>query len=256
MPALLFDGVDDRLRWTTLAAALGNVSNGPWTCAALVKRNTFTTFDAVAYLNEYDGVEELTQAGCSILDTDVVGVDVGALLPKGTATIANNDVRIVCASKGAGSVAPRGGIKNLTAGSAWTHEAFSSALADQVAANRLEIAVWISTGDPFDGWIGLVGFWEGAMSDAQKEELSTNARTSDWWSHSFGQPMFLAELNVAAASVVDLAANASATAHVGTTLDGAETLAGWNFNGIGGAAPPPTVPVLPQVLMHGARSYT
>src|SRR6202008_1241496 len=110
--------------------------------------------------------------------------------------------------KGAGSVAPRLGWK-LGSGGGWTHENAGSSMVDQIAATILDIGVWEGTSDPANAWIGVVAWWEGAMSDVNKEALDDNWRTSDLWLSAHGQPTFLAELNVAAGRVVDLAGNAS-----------------------------------------------
>jgi hypothetical protein len=100
----------------------------------------------------------------------------------------------------------------------------------------------------FDGWVGVVAWWEGAMSQANKEALDNNWRTSDLWNSAHGQPTFLCECNVAGASVTDLAGNASSPSVTGTTLDAAETLDSWNFDGTGFVVDNTTKPVLPGLF--------
>lgn len=240
MGVLQFDGVDDRLRWTTLAGALQNVSDGAWTVAALVKRSGLTTWDAMSYLLSGSGAGT-TEAGISFgqdvgseehIKVDITG-EAGSSFP--TALTSTASPYLLVASKAAGTVAPRLAWK-LGSGGLWTHENGASTVPDQaIATFALDIGSW-QNGDFFLGWIGVIGWWEGAMSDANKEALDNNWRTSDWWNSAHGRPLFLAELNVAGASVVDLAGNASSLTATGTTLDAAETLDSWNFNGIGAPA--------------------
>jgi hypothetical protein len=236
---LLFDGVDDVLKWSSLGTALANVSDGAWTLAALLKGVAITPLsssDAVSYLLSGSGAGTV-EAGVSFEAADNLVVDVSGQPASGTALV-DAQTYIVVAKKAAGTVRPTYDWINGPLGS-WTHAAPAggAALADQVAATMLEIGAW-QGGDPFDGYIGLVGWWEGAMSNAQTEALSSFWRTSDWWNHAFGQPKFLAELNVAGGSVIDLAGNASSLVATGTTVDAGESLDAWNFDGYGGIAIP------------------
>lgn len=233
MGVLLFDGVDDRLRWTTLAQALKDVSDGAWTLAALVKRQTpISTYDGICYLLSGTG-NGTTEAGVSFRDDNTLLADIAGVNGCFTSTPLTSTASpyLLVVSKGSGTVQPRVGWK-LGSGGSWSHETFPVSVPDQIDATILEIGAW-ETGDPFEGYIGLVAWWEGAMSDANKEALDDNWRTSDWWNSVHGQPKFLAELNVAGASVIDLAGNASDLAVTGTTLDGGETLDSWNFDGTG-----------------------
>ena len=233
MGCLDFDGVDDKLKWTTLAQALKDVSDGAWTLAILLKRDGTGTFDAIAYLLSGSGVGT-AEAGLSFDSTNKTLVDVAGLGANGpTALASTTSPYLIVVSKGAGSVAPRVGFK-LGSGGAWTHENTDASVPDQIDATMLEIGAW-EGGDPFNGHIGVVAWWEGAMSDANKEALDNNWRTSDLWTSAHGTPVFLAELNVAGSSVVDLAGNASSLTATGTTLDAAETLDSWNFDGTGAA---------------------
>ena len=234
MGSLQFDGVDDRLEWTTLAAALANVSDGAWTMAALVKRSALLpgpAFGAVGYLTTDPNP---SRAGFSFSFAEIGVVDVGVGSTFTSVLDSLTSPYLVVVSKAAGAVAPRLGWK-LGSGGAWTHENGDTALADALAANSVEIGSWQGQ-DFLPGWVGVVAFWEGAMSDANKEALDDNWRTSDWWNSAHGTPAFLAELNVAGSSVVDLAENASSLTATGTTLDSGETLNDWNFNGKGAVA--------------------
>ena len=234
MGVLKFDDVDDRLRWSTLAAAIGNLPTGAWTVSTLFRRETSTTFDALTYLLTGGGV---VQAGVSITDSDAARVDTVEAPETTTGLFTNTTGPIMVAvSKAAGTVAPRFHYKIGTGGT-WVHTTPATTMPNKSASTVLDVGVWQATSDPFDGWIGLIGYWSGSMSDANVEALSTNWRTSDWWLNAHGTPVFLSEHNVAAASVVDLAGNATALTNTGPTLDAAETLSTWNFNGTGGGAP-------------------
>lgn len=234
MGVLKFDGTDDRLRWTTLAAALGNTSDGAFTMAVLCKRNAATGWGGLSYLESAGG--STAQQGLSFNGTtDDMTIDTGSPIQFAGTFTSTASPYLFVVSKVAGSATPRLGWK-LGSGGAWAHVAGDFATGDAIASNTLDIGVLTGTVDPFNGWVGVVAWWEGAMSDANKELLDDNWRTSDLWSSAHGQPTFLAELNVAAASVVDLAGNASVSSHVGTTLDAAETLNSWSFDGTGIAA--------------------
>jgi len=230
MGVLKFDGSDDGLKFVTLNPVLANVTDGPWTFASVVKRNSETTWDPISVL--LSGTDAGTQEASlwlNINDDLVVAVD-GTADRTVAGTFTTGPYMFVV-SKGAGTVAPRGAYKTGSGG-AWTHADFDGTVADQIAATMLQIGAR-GTADFFDGWQGINAWWEGAMSDANKEALGTNWRTSDLWNSAHGTPAFLAELNVVGASVFDLAVNASGLTATGTTLDGAETLDGWTFNGKG-----------------------
>lgn len=207
---------------------------------AVVKWVGVGDFNAVSYLLAGAGT---TQAGLSYSSSTTHGI-VDVLAGSNFTSVINNTANpyMFAVSKGAGSVAPKLGWK-LGSGGAWTHDTAGTALNDQSAANAIDVGVWQSTGDPANAWIGVVAWYEGAMSDVNKEALDDNWRTSDLWNSAHGTPTFLIECNVAAASVVDLAGNASVSSHVGTTLDAGETLNSWNFDGTGVAAAPPPLPL-------------
>jgi len=236
MGVLQFNGTSDHVRWTTLAAALQNVSDGAFTCAALVRGVGMTVgadFDAIAYLLSGTG-NGVVEAGLSFDAADQLVCDNGTTAPSSGTSLVDATTYIVVTKKAAGTV--RVTYDWFPFGGAWSHAApgGGNTTPDQTAATMLEIGSWQNGSDLFDGYIGLVGFWEGDMTNLQTEALSTNWRTSDWWTHAFGQPKFLCELNVAGSSLTDLAGNASALTATGTTLDGAQTLNSWNFNGTGG----------------------
>lgn len=230
MGVLKFDGTDDQLKWTTLASALSNVSDGAWTVAVLFKHENIAVFNGLSYLHN-SGTPVAGVSYSPSVQSWAVDIGSGVIIN----TDANNTASpyMLVVSKGSGTVVPRAAWK-LGSGGGWTHENFNGSIANQSAATDIQIGTWDDT-DFADAWIGLIAWWEGAMSDAHKELLDNNWATSDWWHSPHGNPAFLAELNVAAGSVVDLAGNASAASHTGTSLDAGETLDSWDFNGVGTA---------------------
>jgi len=250
MGVLQFNGTSDRIRWTSLASALANASDGAFTIAVLHKRDSIPAATTglvymIAGANAEVGIG--LWGGPGGITPYRPFMDISGEGTKTFTSILNNttDSILFVVSKAAGTVAPRLGWKLEPAG-AWTHENAGATLPDQTAADALEVGTWLNS-EFSAAHIGLVGVWEGAMSDANKEALDDNWRTSDWWNSAHGQPVFLAEFNVAGASVVDLAGNASSPTVSGTTLDGAETLDSWNFDGMGAA---------PQILRPDADIAT
>jgi len=234
MGVLKFNGTSDRLKWTTLASALSTVSAGAYTSAYVFKRATVGgDFDALSYLLSGTG-NGVAEAGASIttgnrLLNDAGGSeDTNASNPLFNTT---NAVYMAVVSKAAGNGAQIYS-QFVKSSSTWNHYT-SSALGDQTAATMLEIGAWQAANDFFRDWMGIVAYWSGEMTQANKQALATNWKTSDLWNSAHGQPVFLAQLNIAGASVVDLAGNASALTATGTTLDSGETLSAWNFDGTG-----------------------
>jgi hypothetical protein len=237
MGVLQFDGATGQLKWETLAAPLANVTDGAWTMAALVKIADFGHFNGIAYMLSGigAGTSEAGLSYSSSVSSMTVDVESGRTFPSDFSS--TTTTYLFAVSKAAGSSIPRLGWK--AAGGGWTHEdSGDGTLADQVDGAQIQIGTWQDT-DHFEGHIGLVAFWEGAMSDGDKEALDDNWRTSDWWTSAHGQPVFLAELNVIGLIVVDLAGNASDLTDISVLLDAGETLNSWNFDGEG-SGPEPT----------------
>lgn len=233
MGVLQFNGSSDRISWVTLTSTLQNVSDGAWTMAILMKMSDLGHFNAFSYMLAGGSA----RVGCSYSSTSGAPfIDAGGGKNFPTDLTSTTSPYLLAVSKAAGSVAPRISWKLGSAGS-WVTEDSSNTMSDTVASDSLEVGVWQTTADFFEGWIGVVAWWEGAMSDTNKQALDDNWRTSDLWNSAHGQPKFLVQLNVAAGSVVDLAGNASGLVASGTTLDAGETLDSWNFNGVGGADP-------------------
>jgi hypothetical protein len=254
---LRFDG-GDWMRFASLTSALANTSDGAWTVAVLLKPAVLSTFQGYAYLCSAGPV---TEAGLSrenianSLQTDVSGYG-----NKGDALSSTTETYIAVAAKGAGTV-PVNYHRYVRSTTTWSGPTSTGGanLADQIAATMLEIGTWQGGSDTANAWIGLVAFWEGEMSTTNVQHLDDSWQTSDWYSNAHGTPTALIELNVAAASAVDLIGNATSLSVTGApTLDSGETLASFNFNGTGAAATAPAVPqrrVYPMALarMHGPK---
>lgn len=226
MGVLSFNNTSDKLTWTTLASPIANLN--AHTFAVLFRRGGTGQFDALGYTLDTGDA----QCGVSIANDDGLITDTGTGSRSTPGIITNTTLPyIVAVSKAAGTATPR--FSWMLSGGGWTHDDGSSTEDAPTATDSLEIGVWEASFDWFNGHIGLVAFWSGAMSDTDKEALDNNWQTSDWWNSAHGQPVFLAELNVAGASVVDLAGNATGLTASGTTLDAAQTLASWNFDGTG-----------------------
>ena len=242
MGVLLFDGVDDKLKWTTLASALSNVTVGTATAAFLIKPvglNTGSTFDAFGYLLSGTGAGT-AQFGLSASNGDNPVGDYGAPTST-TVPVVDGETYILVIRKPTAADLDVNYSRYTRSTDTWAHQALTGIGKAEVAATMLELCAWQGD-DPYDGYMGVAAFWEGSMSQAQVEELSVNWATSDWWNNSLGNPAFLVELNVAAASVTDLAGNASSLTATGTTLDAGETLDTWNFDGTGSGGPQ-TIPL-------------
>lgn len=232
MGVLLFDGVNDQIKFQTITAVLADVTDGAWTMAFLCKFADFSHFNALGYLLA-GAPAGVAKAGLSYNSsvTDMF-VDVSSGSEFDTPTIDQTSSPYMFAvSKAAGTATPRLAYK-LGSGGSWSHADGSANIGDQIDSTQLQIGSW-EDGDFFEGHIGLVGAWEGAMSDGNKEALDDGWRTSAWWNSAHGRPLFLAELNVAASSVVDIAGNASNLTGAEPTLDSGETLNDWTFDGAG-----------------------
>ena len=237
--AVRFNG--GSFKWTSLLTALQNTSDGAVTAAFVIKRAVDdANFHGLGYLLSSTG-NGVTEFGLSIegstnqdsLLADINGESVlrgnTPTQPTITGTIESYFLVI---SKAAGTSAITFSVYPKSVAT-WTHVTSNNTLGNQTAATMLELGAW-QTGDLFNGWMAVAAFWEGEMSQANKEALVTNWRTSDLWTSAHGQPTFLTELNTA--TPTDLAGNASSRTTTGSapTLDAAETMAGWNFDGTGG----------------------
>lgn len=231
MGVLRFDATPDWIRFQTLATPIANVSDGAFTIAVLLKQAVDGgTFQAYTYLCT---AGPIVRQGLSRDSSGMLINDAGDT--NGTLDIAGTtETYIAVVRKAAGSSLCTYSLFSKGAGTWATEGNGSTSLADSVAATMIEIGTFQGGSDLANAWIGLLGYWEGDMTQANVQHLDDNWRTSDWWTNPHGQPKALIECNIAAASLVDLAGNASNVLVTGTpTLDGAETLSSWNFDGTG-----------------------
>lgn len=223
--------------FSTLAAAVANAPTGAHTIACVFKRVAVTAdYDGLAYLNS---AGPTAQTGMSIeaaVDGSHLLMDVGlgGSPPAGVAAGSATENYGAVIGKAAGTVAPRYSIYTKS-NTTITHGNHSTASANRAACTTLEIGAWQST-DWGNQWMAVIGIWNVDIVDANRAALFTNWRTSDFYNHASGTPVCLIELNTA--TPTDLIGNVTArsTSGTGPTLDAAETIGSWNFDGTGGAA--------------------
>jgi hypothetical protein len=226
---LRFDGAD-WVRFSTVASALANTSDGAWTVAILLKQAVDSGFQAYTYLTS---AGPITEAGLSRNTSGLMLTDADSYSSTGLDIAGTTETYIAVAAHAAGAAPITYHLFSKSLGT-WGTPIVGANFANQVACTGLEIGTFQGGGDLANAWIGLVGFWEGAMSTANVNTLDDNWRTSDWWANAHGQPTALIEMNVAAASLVDLVGNATNLSVTGTpTLDSGETLSSFNFDGTG-----------------------
>lgn len=223
----------NRVKWTTLTAALRDVSDGAHTLIMGAKRATDDgNFHGLSYLLSSTG-DGVVENGLSLNSSDALVVDADGFAASTITITGTTETYVIACRKAAGNAALTYSryVKSTTT---WTHHSPGNR-PDQTDATMLEVGAW-QNGDFFDGWIPFVAWYEGVMSQADLEATVTNWQTSDLWNSAHGTPAFLVEGNVAGASWTDLASNASSITVTGTSLDAGETFASWNFNGTGAAA--------------------
>jgi hypothetical protein len=232
----------NRVKWQTLATPLANVGDGAFTAAWVHKRaSTSFGYQALGYGLSGAGAGT-AEHGMSITNSNAPTPNMptmdasGAAIPTTLTEASTTEYYATVLRKAAGSSAVNYS-RYVRSTTTWTHEAVA-AVADQIAFTQLELGAW-QGGDFGDEWLAANAWWEGNMSQANVQALVTNWRTSDLWQSAHGQPVFLVEGNVTGASLVDLAGNASNITVTGTSLDAAETMDSWNYDGLGG---PPLVP--------------
>jgi hypothetical protein len=234
---LSFDGVDDWAQAATLTQVVKDIPNGAYTIAYVFRRTSTGTFDGIGYLS----AAGVALVGCSFDSASDLNSDTpnapGAASNSSVDLTQTTDTNIVVLSKPAGSSVVTYRWKKEPAGG-WSSQASPGPEIAEADATALDIANWVG-GDFWAMKLGLIGIWDVALSQTDAEALDDNWRTSDWWTNAGGQPKCLVELNTL--TPVDLAGNATAWTVSGATLDGAETLDAWNFDGTGAPAPAPSV---------------
>jgi len=173
--AFLFDGVDDRLAFTTLSTALRNLPTGAFTAAILMSRSSWTGgsdgWDIGWVLNDTPGPPFAVRAGfewqsSTILSQQDNGANHNWTHGLGTLT----SIPLLCVlSKGAGTVAPQWSIKNMNT-SAWTHGTASTNGQNDVAVPSTGGLVF--GGYPGSAWteflagfVGVFAAWAGVAMD-------------------------------------------------------------------------------------------
>lgn len=213
--------------WGTLATVLQNVSDGAWTIACPIRFNAVGggSFHALGYMKG-SGV---VKAGFSI---NAAGpspvVDIGSgPTAVGLNPSASTDYMYVVAHTAGGTVTFSRYIKSTDT---WAHNTPATVLSDQIASNSIELGAWQGA-DLLDGWMPAWACWEGKMGQTDVEALSVGWKTSSLYASAFGAPKFLTQLNTT--SPTDMMGNGSAVTVTGGSVDGAQTVSGWLFDGTG-----------------------
>jgi len=240
--AFLFDGVDDRLVFSTLSTALRNLPTGAFTAVILMSRSSWTGgtdgWDIGWVLNDNPGVGFAVRAGFEWQSSTILSQqDNGANhnFTHGLGTLTDVPLLVVL-SKAAGLAAPQWSIKNMNT-SAWTHGSSSTNGQNDVALpstgglifGGYPGASWV---DLLSGRVGVFAAWTGvAMDQTNRMACGANNKTSDLANHAAGAPVSLIEFT--AASPVDLMGGVgSIAANSAPVLDNATSL-GWTYDGTG-----------------------
>lgn len=244
MATLHFDGAGTNIgEMTPISTALSGASNGAWTVATLMTMEEYTGWRLAAGVtnsarnNRYLNVGNNSDAGGGALAVDITGGSCHS-----TTMIQVNSSTIwylMVATRPAGtSQTVRFHWKDITTPGTLTHENASVANSTSNAAGPgtsgiMQIGGVTNGGEWWQGSVGLVGVWTVNMSDADVAALLTNLKTSDWYNHSAGTPVFLSETK--SATPTDLISSASISVAT-PSLTGPEPT-GWTFDGVGGGAP-------------------
>lgn len=224
------DGVAGFGRFNSLAAPLSAIPTNTQTIAWLGRRNHTAAWSGLIAFNDSGASVDLTMA----IDTsDGLYYDtaVSSSNTDGVATVTTTDVRIIVFNKGDAMNNARYHVRNLTSSTTEFRANFPALLDDGNGTPGGTIDIGARAASFFaNAWHGLVGCWNVNLTDAQVDQLWANKRTSDWWLNSGGTPQFLVELT--STTPVDIAKRSAFVSFNGT-IDGAETLASWNFNGTG-----------------------
>jgi hypothetical protein len=242
---LKLDGVDDRIKSTSLVTALADLPTGAYTMAWLIKFEALSGFHGLGYLLSGSG-DGVVEAGLSRLSNGALAMDGSGLGSSFTGLEPTaGEEHIYVLRKASGTTLPAAS-RYVRSTNTWTHGNGGTNVANQIAATMLELGAW-QNGDFLDGWLGLFGAWAGQMSTSDAEALSTNWRTTDWRDHSFGDPVCLIELDTTTPD--DLMDGAASLSVTGATVDSGETMDDFTFDGSG---PPPVIPDVESSAAYNA----
>lgn len=228
----------------TLSTALGGLSNGAGTIAALSRLNAVAGAEIASLRNAadnafYHGLACNSGGGPVDDDGAVFIASSGAAIPAGTTA---DDFVVVAVTwpAGAANQYEHFHVSPTTGGTGtWDHAQSASANSrGDFAGPGTGGGFWIGGESGNDYlWVGdiaIVAVWVGkVLTDAQIEALFANKKTSDWYTNAAGNPDFLVELTSLTPS--DIGANASVFNALGGTSPTLTGLVptGWTFDGRG-----------------------
>jgi hypothetical protein len=251
MATLTFDGINDQIKINPLSTSINNIPNGAATIAFLLRVPDVdvTNYDVCGVRGGdlsggyYHGIRYGSGAGAQddySDDDGIVGVQWSGTGASRTSGTTGDDFFISVLSYAAGTVNERiHASGKIGSAESWAHDDSNAANGGNrsgpgTSAGFFHIGNY--DGAWFKGDIALVGIWAGTnFSDSDVEALWVNKNTSDWWTHSAGQPDTLIELNTSTPS--DIGADpVSSISLSGPALTG-QSPTGWTFDGRGAANP-------------------
>jgi len=257
MSVLVFDDVDNEVRFSPLSSALGSLMNGAGTIVLLARlggRGGLFSVEDSGHVNinpgfSIDGSNKLNEDDNAALSTATTAV--------GTSTAGAGNYRVVALdwASGAASLSRFHWSTVLSGAQTFTHDPAAAnnggTHAGPGTSGHLRIGTGTTEGT-FLGEIALAAAWTQRFADGDYAALLTNDRTSDWWNHPVGQPITLIELNTL--TPVDIgSAPSTLNTVVGGTLTGADP-SPWTFDGRG-AVPVPVVEMgytkFPKSILRG-----
>lgn len=244
MAVRVFDGTDDEL--TCLPGATVGMDFGPATTVALIKRNST---NSVGFIIAANAPNNFTFALHYYMWVDTT-TNLGRTNNNGTPDLASPAIPwlnadgwvLIAMTKADGTVTPRFHHYNLGT---------TTITRSDGASTQADSTTMASTGrwkfgrdehsNVWGGKLAVTAVWNGALSDAQVDELYANLRTSDWLTNSAGAPLALWEFNqTSVATPVPDATGGGATqsAIVGTSVDTGDDPPGWTFLPVPAVIPP------------------
>jgi hypothetical protein len=239
---LAFNGSTAVVEFTPISSQLANLPNAASTMAALVRLGD--DGDVVGLRNPsagganwYHGIGR--DSSSRLFDDEGIVGCFSTSTALTTSVAGAGNYRIIACDWGTGTATEQAHWSaTISSAESWTHSATNTnggLRAGPGTTGRLRIGEFGSF-TALTGEVALVGIWVGVrMTQAQIEELWTNKRTSDWYSHSAGTPTTLIELT--STSPTDIGANPSTLGSVtAATATGADPT-GWTFDGQGSTPP-------------------